>query len=388
MKSIIFSLWNLLVETIQAVLTSLSHNWLVLALAIVTAVILKTYVNTEKLNQALLKRKKVSIFVSVLFGAFTPFCACGTTAVIIGMLSTTLPWGPIMAFLTSSPLMSPDGFIMISGVIGLRFAIALTLASLVIGICSGFLTTIIDQKTTFLHNQTRYFENSQPASCSCSSTTQPISGDCPTSDATVSCDCTTSQAYTSCGCSTSQASTSCSCSTNAEPASCACTASEDITQHNIGAVKRQNILSGFITKYKLDKLASEFINLGLRQILLYFCIFIAVGYLINHFVPTSIISVLFGKSSILAVPLASLIGLPLYITTESDVPIMQSMIQSGAGEGAMLAFIITGSATSAWVIAGLSTFLKKRAIILYVGYILAGGILSGYIYEIITMIFI
>lgn len=375
MKSIIFSLWNLLVETIQAVLNSLAHNWLVLTLAVVTAVILKTYVNTERLNQALLKRKKVSIFVSVLFGAFTPFCACGTTAVIIGMLSTTLPWGPIMAFLTSSPLMSPDGFIMISGVIGLRFAIALTFASLVIGICSGFLTTIIDQKTSFLHNQTRYFENPQPASCSCSSTTQSIPCDCPTSEASVSCDCPTSQAYTSCGCSTPKASISCACATN-----------EDITQQNIGAGKRQNALSGFISKYKLDKLTSEFINLGLRQILLYFCIFIAVGYLINHFVPTSIISVLFGKSSILAVPLASLIGLPLYITTESAVPIMQSMIQSGAGEGAMLAFIITGSATSAWVIAGLSTFLKKRAIILYVGYILAGGILSGYIYEIITAI--
>jgi uncharacterized membrane protein YraQ (UPF0718 family) len=63
------------------------------------------------------------------------------------------------------------------------------------------------------------------------------------------------------------------------------------------------------------------------------------------------------------------------------------MIASGSSEGAMMAFIITGSATSAWVIAGLSTFLKKRAIALYVAFILAGGILSGYIYNLCTVLF-
>jgi uncharacterized membrane protein YraQ (UPF0718 family) len=124
----------------------------------------------------------------------------------------------------------------------------------------------------------------------------------------------------------------------------------------------------------------------LKQILFFFSLFVAVGYLINRFVPTSIISVLFGENSILAVPLATVIGLPLYITTDAAIPIIQSMIRSGASEGAMLSFIITGSATSAWVIAGLATFLKKRAIALYVGYILAGGLICGYLYDLALLL--
>ncbi|MGE5678806.1 MAG: permease, partial [Pseudomonadota bacterium] len=95
---------------------------------------------------------------------------------------------------------------------------------------------------------------------------------------------------------------------------------------------------------------------------------------------------LFGARTFYAVPLAAIIGLPLYITTDSGIPIIQSMLQSGASEGAMLAFMIAGSATSAWVIAGLSTFLKKRAILLYVGFVMTGGILTGYLLDFINLV--
>ena len=315
-------------ETLMAVLQSLQHNWLVLLITVTVAVLFKTYVNSEKFSSLLIKKKNVSIFGSVALGAFTPFCACGTTAVIIGMLTTTLPWGAIMAFLTSSPLMSPDGFIMISGIIGIRFAIGLTIASLVIGLVSGFITNRIEKRTHFLDNQTRYSDSNKVTekSCSCS--------------------------VVSTGC----------CQT--------------------APIAKEKT---WLERLKLKELMNEFFNLGIKQILFFFIIFVAVGFLINYFIPSSIINVLFGADNIFAVPLAAFIGLPLYITTESGIPIIQSMIQSGASEGAMLSFMITGSATSAWVIAGLSTFLKKRAISLYVVFIITGGILAGYIYDLILM---
>ncbi len=315
MEIFIEEVLHVLGKTIIAVFTSLQHNWLVLVFTIVVAVLFKTYVNAERFSEQLNKRKKVSIFSSVAVGAFTPFCACGTTAVIIGMLTTALPWGPIMAFLTSSPLMSPDGFLMVSGIIGIRFAIALTIASLVIGVVSGFITYAIERKTSFLVNQSRYTENGS-----------------------VRVD-------------------SCSCEQKKEK------------EHSPAQ------------KWKIQLLKDNFINLGLKQILLFFSIFVAVGYLMNYFIPASIIDFLFGANSFFAIPLAALIGLPLYLTTESALPIIQSMLASGANEGAMLTFIITGSATSAWVIAGLATFLKRRAILLYVGFVFFGGILAGYCYQ-------
>lgn len=324
---------KLITETFLAVLQSLQHNWLVLLITILVAVLFKTYVNSKKFNNLLIKKKNVSVLASVGLGAFTPFCACGTAAVIIGMLTTTLPWGAIMAFLTSSPIMSPEGFIMISGILGIRFAIGLTIASLIIGLCSGFIANIIDRNTYFLANQTRYTDSKKETS-------------------------------NSCGCSSEKS--SCHCST--EKKGCCDSVPEEIHPT-------------FFQKIKLKELRKEFIDLGLKQILLFFSVFVAVGYLINYFIPSSIVNVLFGANTIYAVPLASIVGLPLYITTESGIPIIQSMLQSGASEGAMLSFMITGSATSAWVIAGLSTFLKKRAIGLYLAFILIGGMLSGYIYD-------
>ncbi len=174
MKTVFMYVLNLLSETILTILNSLGHNWIVLLITIITAVMMKTYVNSEKLGKMLLKKSKVSIIASVLIGAFTPFCACGTSAVILGMLTTTLPWAPIMAFLTSSPIMSPDGFILMSGVISLRFAIGLTAASLAIGLISGFLTHFIEKKTHFLDNQTRYSEKAlSTKACSCTTSKTP-----------------------------------------------------------------------------------------------------------------------------------------------------------------------------------------------------------------------
>lgn len=333
--------WELLTQTVQAVGISLSHNWKVLLLSILMAVGLQTYVNSDKLAKVLFKRKKVSIIASVLFGAFTPLCACGTTAVLIGMLTTALPWGPIMAFLTSSPLMSPDGFVFISGVINLRFAIALTVASLVIGIGSGFITNVIEKKTNFLTNQSRYLGKEMKVSDQAPNLTVQAS---------------------------------CACGSEGDQLCCSTTTSQPILPKN------------WIKKLKLKEFSLGIFHLGIKQILFFYIIFIAIGFIINYFIPTSVITLLFGQRSFYAVPLASLIGLPLYITTNSGIPIVQSLMESGASEGAMLAFMITGSATSAWVIAGLTTFMKKRAIILYVAFVLAGGILAGYALDFINLL--
>jgi uncharacterized membrane protein YraQ (UPF0718 family) len=95
---------------------------------------------------------------------------------------------------------------------------------------------------------------------------------------------------------------------------------------------------------------------------------------------------LFSSENIFAVPLAAAIGLPLYVTTESAVPLIKALTDAGASGGATLAFMITGQATSAWVIAGLVTFMKRRAITLYLAFIIIGGVSLGYIYDFYLLI--
>ncbi len=340
----IFSLLpELFSKTIMAVIQSLSHNWIPLSLAILTAAILKAHVDTERLQETLHRRTKISILASVILGAFTPFCACGTMAVIIGMLTTALPWGPVMAFLTSSPLMSPDGFIMIAGIISFKFAVALTLASIVIGLGSGYLTHLIEMKTDFLKKQTRFSNEKGIQIASCGG----CRGDYPLEFG---------------GC---------------------CTRASNKEEDKKKAI---SLFANFWQRIKWREILQSIINLGLKQILPNFALFVAIGFLVNYFVPTSIIMRLFNAKNIFAVPLAALIGLPLYVTTESSIPLTNSLMAGGASGGAMLGFIITGSATSAWVIAGISTFMKKKVIGLYILHILLGGIICGYLFDLFLAI--
>lgn len=355
---------ELVIGIIREIVTSLSHNWLPLSLAILISGIMNVYINQEKLKKALLNKPKISIWASVLAGAFTPLCACGTMGVVIGMLTTALPWGTVMAFLTSSPLMSPDGFVLLSGIISIKFAIALTIASIVIGLASGYITHLIESKTNFLKNQSRFSDKSAQEKCGCSTSAPAAS----------SCGCGSSNAakmsYSCCGVQFEE---------KTEKEFC-CTDIIMIPKYVI------DFLSGISAKLRLNEFFKSIFNIGIKQILFFFCIFIAVGFLINHFVPMHYITKLLGSGNPLAVPISALVGLPLYVAGESAVPLIKSLMDGGASGGSMIAFLITGPATSAWVIAGIAVFMKKKIILLYIGFILAGGILSGYLYNFIDMI--
>jgi len=84
--------------------------------------------------------------------------------------------------------------------------------------------------------------------------------------------------------------------------------------------------------------------------------------------------------------LLAFIGLPLYVNGSSAIPIINTLIAGGASQGALLAFMITGPGTSAGVLTGLCTIMKKRAIALYVIYLLVSAITLGYLFDFILQL--
>jgi len=343
---------RLIQDTLLYVFQTLAHNAIWLLFGITVACAIKVYLDADKLKEVLLKKSNISIPASVAFGAFTPFCACGTMAIIVSMLTTALPWGPIMTFLTSSPLMSPDQFIMLSGIISPKFAIALTLSSIIIGLASGYITNVIEKKTNFLKNQAR-FDNGTEKACTCN--VQSCCSNTKKNPKVIL------KAPTRC------------CSEKASSECCSTKAS-------------QNRIEEIIKKFKLKEFANVFIKTGVKQVLVYFSLFAAVGYLINRFVPSSLILSLFGDKNIFAVPLAAILGLPLYVSGASSIPIIDSLMKGGASGGVLLAFMITGPGTSAGAIAGICTIMKKRAVLLYIGFLLTGAILLGYLYNFLLLL--
>lgn len=333
---------DLVWETLQYVLKTLIHNAPVLLLGILAASAIAVYVDPDKMRRGLMKKSGVSLGASVAFGAFTPFCACGTMAVIVAMMTTALPWGPIMAFLTSSPLMSPDEFILYAGIINVKFATALTAASVIVGLGSGVITHYVEKNTEFLKGQARFQEiQAEAACCSQEQLTLPMA----VGETSVSACCGT---------------------VDKVPSSSLATG---ITAHPL------------VVRYKLNALVKVIYRVGIRQVLPYFAVFAAVGFLINHFVPAGLIMHYLGAGNPLAVPLLALIGLPLYVNGSSAIPLINALIAGGASQGALLAFMITGPGTSAGVIAGLVTIMKRRAITLYVSYLMVFAVILGYLYD-------
>ncbi len=109
--------------------------------------------------------------------------------------------------------------------------------------------------------------------------------------------------------------------------------------------------------------------------------FAFVGYLINNLIPAAWVAALFGRENRLGVPLAALLGLPLYVNSEASLPLVQSFVANGASPGAALAFLVTGAGTSLGAVAGALTVARWRVIAVVVVTLLVGAVLGGYAFD-------
>ena len=129
--------------------------WPLLLVSILVSVTLKLYVDQDGVAHFLRRNKRNSVAMSTALAVGTPFCSCGTTAVVLGMMASTVPWAPIVAFLVASPLTSPQEMVYSAGLFGWPFAIAFMLASILLGLAGGALAEFAEQRG-WLKNQARF----------------------------------------------------------------------------------------------------------------------------------------------------------------------------------------------------------------------------------------
>ncbi len=75
--------------------------------------------------------------MAVLFGAVTPFCACSTVPITLGLLQAGVPFGTVMSFVIASPLMDPLVFIMLGTFMGWKVAIVFFILTSAISVIAG-----------------------------------------------------------------------------------------------------------------------------------------------------------------------------------------------------------------------------------------------------------
>jgi uncharacterized protein len=115
----------------------------------------------------------------------------------------------------------------------------------------------------------------------------------------------------------------------------------------------------------------------------YVAIGIAVGAGIHGYVPENFLAGIMGKEAWWAVPVAVLIGVPMYSNAAGIIPVVQALLAKGAAFGTVLAFMMAVIAISTPEAIILRKVLKPRLIGVFIGVVTVGIIVVGYLFNIV-----
>ncbi len=110
---------------------------------------------------------------------------------------------------------------------------------------------------------------------------------------------------------------------------------------------------------------------------------IAVGALVHGYVPQDFLLKYAGPNNPLAVPVAVILGVPLYSNAAGVIPIVQALMAKGLPLGTTLAFMMAVTALSFPEMVILSQVLKKQLIMTFVGIVSMSIIIVGYIFNLL-----
>lgn len=108
---------------------------------------------------------------------------------------------------------------------------------------------------------------------------------------------------------------------------------------------------------------------------------IAIGAGIHGWVPQDFMASIMGKDAWWSVPLAVLIGVPMYTNAAGVIPIVQALLAKGAALGTVLAFMMSVIALSAPEVIILRKVLKPRLIAAFVTVVASGILVVGYVFN-------
>ncbi len=316
---------DLLGRVLGDVWSTIVHTWPFVLISIVAAAATTVYIGTERVSSFLRRRQSVAVGMAVLVATLTPFCSCGTTAVLLGMMATTAPWAPLVAFIVSSPLTSPSELVFSAGLFGWSFALIFFVGTMVLGLTAGWIAGIFE-KMGLLEGQARM----QPTDSSSCGTDECAADDSVSPGATTV----------------------------------------------MVAVER----AGLRQKLRLAEFGQEIITVG-RRLLFFFLAFTSLSYLFIELIPTSWVTDYVGEGSLWAVPIGAVLGLPAYLNSEASLPMVAGFMEGGMGPGAAMAFIVTGAGTSIGAISGLLIIARARVVMLAVSILFIGAIGLGVVAE-------
>lgn len=328
------------------------------------------YIPDSKIQALLGGEHGRGYLMAAIIGAITPFCSCSTIPMLRGLLKAKAGFGPTMTFLFSSPLLNPIIIGLFFATFGMKVTIAYAAIALIVSVIAGLILDIFHFEKYIIPEKSAQ----SPTSCCgvpevkqscCASTPQKqLKVLEPISFASNQACCATDPQIDSACCESVQPEASC-CSVNSASTSCCSGSSKAVP-----AAFSQKLKLAFKDGWQ-----------QFMQISLYLFLGISLGAVIYGFVPSEFIAKYASGDNFYAVPIAAVIGIPLYVRVEALIPLTAVLVGKGMGLGAVMALIIGGGGASLTEVILLKSMFKMPMIIAFLVVILGMAIISGYFFQ-------
>jgi len=119
----------------------------------------------------------------------------------------------------------------------------------------------------------------------------------------------------------------------------------------------------------------------IKKVWIYVLLGIGIGAWIHGYVPTDFLAKYAGSNNWFAVPLATLIGIPLYSNAAGIIPLIGALTEKGVAMGTALSFMMAVTALSLPEFIILKRVMKTKLIVIYASIVGLGIIFTGYLFN-------
>ncbi|WP_068312166.1 permease [Polycladidibacter hongkongensis] len=328
---------------------------LFLAISFVVA-LLQHYIPPEKIERLLSSKYKHGYVIAALLGAITPFCSCSTIPFLKGLMRAKAGFGTILVFLFASPLLNPIIIGLFAVTFGWKIALYYFCVAMVVSVLAGFTLEKLGFERYVRSESATAKTNCGGASCS-GSAHEPQSSCCGAPAPVAE----------------KEAPASSSCCETAKPVqskATTCCGSATSTKAANGSERLHVVREAWQQSWK-----------DFKQVLPYLALGISIGSLIYGFLPADFIARYAGADNPAAIPIAAVIGVPLYIRAEAVIPISSALMAKGMGLGAVMALIIGSAGASLTEVILLRSIFKSRLILAFLLVIFTMAVGAGYLLD-------
>jgi hypothetical protein len=306
--------------------------WFLLAVALGA---LLQAMTLEPLARRAFSHGAAGIVLATAIGAFSPFCSFTVIPVIRGFLKAGVPLSVAMAFWFASPTMDPEIFALTAGILGVPIAVARLLAALTLSLGAGFVVLALERRRRIA----------------------PPLREAPARDLVA-----VGAGPGSAGAAVVAAQAApAPCGAASEPAAtCGAATGETVADGRPWWRVAASDLRHLDLVQFTRTMARDTYSLG-RWLVLAFVL----QALIVFYVPQQIVLSTLGVGGLLSVPLAGLLGIPLYLNGVSAIPVVAGLLDKGMQPGAAVTFLIAGAVTTLPAIAAVRGVVNNRITGLY-----------------------